>query len=192
VVGGRLEATDDQLMVQVKAGSSAAFGELYDRFGHRAYRVARSVCRDNHHAEDAVQDAFISIWKSRTTYEPARGTLAAWLLTTVRYSAIDVARRNGRHANRRAGVDHLDAVPTPLDVAEEASARAGARHLHSLLARLPEAQREVITLAMFGQLTHNEISDHLGLPAGTVKSRVRLGLDKLRAELEASGSSIPS
>jgi RNA polymerase sigma factor (sigma-70 family) len=100
---------DDLLMSQVKGGSVDAFVELYDRYSARAYRVARSICHDQGHAEDAIQEAFLSIWKSRTAYQPQRGTVAAWLLTTVRYRAIDITRRDHKHASRRAG-EHTPAL----------------------------------------------------------------------------------
>jgi RNA polymerase sigma-70 factor, ECF subfamily len=175
---------DDRLMAQVQAGSAEAFGELYDRYCDRAYRVAWSICRDDARAEDAVQEAFTSIWKSRGYYLSQRGTVAAWLLTAVRYRAIDVARREHKHADRRAGEDALYTHPGPGNIAEEAVAREDARRLQDLLAQLPDAQREVITLAYYGELTHTEIATALDLSPGTVKGRMRLGLGKLRAGIE--------
>lgn len=176
--------TDDvQLMEQVGSGSADAFGDLYDRYRGRAYRVARSVCYDTGHAEDAVQEAFVSLWRTRAAYNPQRGTVAAWVLTTVRYRAIDVARRNGARAAEQTG-DAADDCPAPGDVAERAITRADAARLQALLEQLPDAQREVIALAFYGELSHSEIAAHLGLPAGTVKGRMRLGLEKLRGGVE--------
>jgi RNA polymerase sigma-70 factor, ECF subfamily len=180
----RAVTEDYRLMVQVNAGSVDAFGELYDRYCCRAYRVAWSVCHDEGRAEDAVHEAFISIWKNRACYVSQRGTVAAWLLTAVRYRAIDVARREGRHAGRLTGAHTLDAHSTPGDTADDVVAREDARSLQNLLAELPDAQREVITLAYYGELTHTEIAKALGVPAGTVKGRMRLGLQKLRAGIE--------
>ena len=176
--------SDDQVMVRVKAGSASAFGVLYDRFHVRALRVAQSVCREHGRAEEAVQEAFLSIWKTRATYEAGRGTPAAWVLTATRYRAIDVARRNGQHAARRAGDESLDGVPALGNVAEQVEEDARARDLRVLLAKLPEAQREVITLAYYGELTHSEIAAQLHLPPGTVKGRMRLGLEKLRRDID--------
>lgn len=178
--------TDGQLMAEVQAGDATAFGALYDRFDRRAFGVALSFCRDRLQAEDAVQDAFLAVWRSRALYRPDRGTVAAWLLTVVRHRAIDVARRSAGHAQRRAEEQLLDGVASPGDLAEQAGALADAGSLHELLARLPVAQREVVALAYFGQLTHSEIAARLGLPAGTVKGRMRLALDKLRTELESA------
>jgi RNA polymerase sigma-70 factor (ECF subfamily) len=151
-------------MADVSAGSTDAFGDLYDRYSQRAYRVANAICRDQEHAEDAVQEAFLSIWHSRTTHQPACGATAAWLLTVVHHRAIDVARRGGRQAEERVRDDRLEAV----------------------LGRLPVAQREVITLAYFGQLTPEEIAAHFGVPARVIERSARLGLDRLRADLDAA------
>jgi len=184
--GGRPSSTDDQLMVEVKAGNAAAFGELYDRYARQAYRLALSICRNEHRAEDAVQDAFLSIWRSRATFEPSRGAVGAWLLTVVRYRALDVVRLNRTHVNHRVGDAMLDGVPAPGDVAEQVAALDDASYLRKMLAGLPDAQRVVITLAYFRQLTHTEIATRLDLPLGTVKGRMRLGLNRLQTTIEAA------
>jgi RNA polymerase sigma-70 factor, ECF subfamily len=175
---------DDLLMSQVKGGSVDAFAALYDRYSARAYRVARSICHDQGHAEDALQEAFLSIWRSRAAYQPQRGTVAAWLLTTVRYRAIDVARRDQKHASRRAAEHTLAMHPTPGALADQVANRDAADGLRALLSSLPDAQCEVITLAFYGELTHTEIATALDLPPGTVKGRMRLGLQKLRTNIE--------
>ena len=154
-------ADDRQLMGEVSAGSVAALGQLYDRFSSRAYRVAYSVCRDEGRAHDAVRDAFLHLWRTRTTSRRERGTVAAWLLTVVRDRAIDLARRDRDHATQRDTTDRLLA-----------------------LAALPDEQQEVIALAYYGQLSHTEIATQLRLPPGTVKDRMRLGLQKLRSSLD--------
>jgi RNA polymerase sigma-70 factor, ECF subfamily len=177
---------DVQLMTEIRAGNADAFAELYDRYSARAYRIARSVCREDGHAEEAVQDAFMSIWRRRSGYEPDRGSVAAWLLTGVRYRAIDVLRRQSKHASRRTGEDALYAHPASVNLADQTAGRDEAHQLRALLTRLPDAQREVITLAFYAQLTHTEIATALSLPTGTVKGRMRLGLDKLRRDIEHS------
>jgi len=176
--------SDDQVMAGVKAGSANAFGVLYDRYHERAYRIARSVCRDNGRAEEAVQETFTAIWKTRATYESQVGKVAPWVLTVARHRSIDVARRNGRDAARVTTDELLDGVGAPEDVAEQAAAHAQTRHVLDLLAQLPDKQREVITLGFYGELSHTEIADYLDLPAGTVKGRMRLGLQRLRAHAE--------
>lgn len=183
--GAAASAADDdnQVMTEVKAGSVDALGVLYDRYCDRAYRVARSVCRDDDGAQEAIQETFISIWMTRGTYEH-RGNVAARVLTIARHRAIDIARRSGRHAAHRASDERLYALPEPGSVAECVQQRVQARSLQGLLAQLPDAQREVITLAFYGQLTHSEIAEHLSLPEGTVKGRMRLGLQRLRGDID--------
>ena len=177
-------ARDDRRLIGLIAtGSEVAFEELFDRYEDQAYRIARFVCRDDGRAEDAVQEAFLSIWRSPVSYRPQAGPVSAWLLTVVRNRAIDLARRNGRHADRRSDAEMLDTTPAASDVAADAIASADAPRLHELLAQIPEAQREVIVLAFYGQLTHTEIADRLDLPPGTVKGRMRLGLQKLHADI---------
>jgi RNA polymerase sigma-70 factor (ECF subfamily) len=179
---------DSQLMGEVSAGSVEAFGELYDRYCARAYGVALSVCRDEGRAQDAVQDGFLSVWKSRATYRAQQGTVAAWLLTVVRHRAIDLTRRNEKHDAYRASDDQLDACSAPDDLCGTAIKRDDADRLHASLALLPDVQHEVISLAYYSQLSHAEIATRLGLPAGTVKGRMRLGLQKLRANVDWAGA----
>lgn len=169
-------------MAGVKAGSIAAFDVLYERYHDRAYRIARSVCGDHGRAQEAVQEAFISIWRTRGSYNDRR-TVAPWVLTVARNRAIDVDRRNRPHALRRAGEDRLDAVAGAGIIDELVMASERAQHLLDVLAQLPEPQREVIILAFYGQLTHDEIAMRLELPLGTVKGRIRLGLVRMRGDV---------
>jgi RNA polymerase sigma-70 factor, ECF subfamily len=180
-----LGPTDVVLMQEVQAGERPALGELYDRLAARAYRAAFAVCHDRECAQDAVQDAFVSMWFSRATYEPARGSVAAWALAIVRHRAIYLARRRSLAAGIDDGAARLDERPANDDVPADVAARADAERLDTLLARLPATQREVIRLGFFDGLTHTEIARRLALPPGTVKGRMRLGLTKLRSELDA-------
>jgi RNA polymerase sigma-70 factor (ECF subfamily) len=177
-------ADDQWLMSQVKGGDVDAFEVLYDRYNARAYRVAWSICHDKERAKDVIQEAFLGIWKGRASYRSERGTVAAWLLTAVRYRAIDVVRRDHKHAGGRADEPTLVAHPTSEELAEQVTNREEARRLQALLIRLPDAQREVIRLAFYGELTHTEIAAALELPAGSIKGRMRLGLHKLRDALD--------
>ena len=181
---GVVVSEDERLMEQVKAGSINAFGELYDRYCDRAYRVAWVVCHDHGRAEDAVQEAFLSLWKDRAASLPGRGTVAAWLLTAVRYRAIDVVRRDTKHAGRRTGDHTLNPRPTRGDIADHIVNHEETHRLRALLTQLPDTQQKVLALAFYGELTHTEIATALGLPAGTVKGRMRLGLQKLHADIE--------
>lgn len=178
----RSALADDQVMAAVKAGSVAAFNVLYERYCDRVYRVARSVCGDDGHAQEAAQDAFIAIWRGRGDYDEC-STVAPWILAVARSRAIDVAQRNNRHAPRRAADDCRDDVPAAGVIAEQVASDDQARHLLEALAQLPDAQREAITLAFYGQLTPSEIAAHLKLPLRTVKQRIRLGLSRLNEDI---------
>jgi RNA polymerase sigma-70 factor (ECF subfamily) len=110
-------------------------------------------------------------------------------MTVVRYRALDAERRNVKHAAHRAEEATIALLPAPGDVGEQQAARSDAAGLQAVLERLPDLQREVITLAFYGQLTHAEIATHLELPSGTVKGRMRLGLQKLRTDIEHAEAS---
>ncbi len=157
--GKRRGCDDDQLVAQVAAADAAAFGELYDRYCDRAYSVALAICRDTQCAEEVVAAEFARLWRSRAGDRPQRGSVGAWLLGSVRSRAIELTR--------------------------SATAPAGER-LADRLARLPDAEQEVITLAYFGQLSHTDIAGYLGLDADTVKDRMRVGLHQLQDSLEPS------
>jgi RNA polymerase sigma-70 factor (ECF subfamily) len=176
---------DVQLVREIASGSVGGLEELYRRYGPRALRVAWAVCRDEGRAEEAVQDAFSSVWRSRAgAYRSQRGTVAAWLMAVVRYRALDAERRNVKHATHRAEEAMIAFQPVAGELGEQQAARTDAAGLQAVLKGLPYLQREVITLAFYGQLTHAEIATHLELPSGTVKGRMRLGLQKLRADIE--------
>ena len=176
----------EALMRQVQADDPGAFGELYDRFSARAHRVATGFARDGSHADDMVQEAFVSLWRSRARYDPELGTVAGWVMATVHHRSIDAVRAQRRHDARRWDIDRAaDERATAADSVEEKVAeRDGAARLRIALGSLPAAQREVVALAYFGELSAAEIADRLALPVGTVKGRMRLGLDKLRGRTD--------
>jgi RNA polymerase sigma-70 factor (ECF subfamily) len=176
--------SDGELMLDVTAGSVDGFVALHGRYYDRAYRVARAVCHDDGRAQEAVQDGFLSVWNNRASYRSHQGTVAAWLLTVVRYRAIDIARRNHRHASRRASEIQPTLGSPEEGPSEIVLKHEDARRVRTSLATLPDAQAEVITLGYYRQLTTTEIAAHLGIPVGTVKGRMRLGLEKLRADLK--------
>jgi RNA polymerase sigma-70 factor (ECF subfamily) len=177
------DEADVQLMERVQADEPEAFGALYDRFGARAFRVAGTTVRDSARAEDIVQEAFLSVWRSRARYQPAYGSVGGWIMGIVRNRAIDAHRSNSRHDRRRASDEDLEERLAATDDLEAvAGERDDAAQLRETLARLPEAQREVIAFAYFGELSASEIARELGIPLGTVKGRMRLGLEKLRAD----------
>ncbi len=131
-----------------------------------------------------MQDAFVSMWSARATYQPVRGSVVGWAMSIVRHRAIYLARRRAIAARRAGGAATLEQQPAGDDVPADFAACAENHELVGLLARLPQAQREVIRLSFFDGLTHAQIASRLALPPGTVKGRMRLGLSKLRSELD--------
>jgi RNA polymerase sigma-70 factor (ECF subfamily) len=176
---------DEEVMQLVQSGRPQAFELLYDRHGGAAFSLAYRMVGNRVAAEDIIQEAFLSIWRSRLRYEPARGSVRTWVLGIVHNRAIDALRRNLVHERRRAeyeGVEERREAPERTDL--EAARRQEARSVRSALDELPEEQSRVIELAYFGGFSHTQIAEMLETPVGTVKGRMRLGLEKLRHSLE--------
>jgi RNA polymerase sigma-70 factor (ECF subfamily) len=175
---------DEEVMQLVGDGDPRAFELLYDRHGGAAFSLAYRMVGKRVGAEDIVQEAFLSIWRSRTRYDPARGSVRTWVLGIVHNRGIDALRRGAVHDRRREameGMEELHEAPDRTDV--EAARREEARSVRSALDSLPEDQRRTIELAYFGGFSHSQIAELLGEPIGTVKGRMRLGLEKLRRRL---------
>jgi RNA polymerase sigma factor (sigma-70 family) len=168
---------DEALPALVARGDEQALAELYDRFGRVAYGVALRVIRDGALAEDAVQDAFMTAWRTAAGFDASRGKASTWLLTLVHRRAVDVVRREER---RRADV--LDDAPVASGDAtdETAEVREERRRVQAALAKLPPEQREALELAYYGGLTQAELAERLGVPLGTIKSRMFTALSRLR------------
>ena len=178
---------DEELMALVQSGDPRAFELLYDRHGGPAFSLAYRIAGQRGVAEDVTQEAFLSIWRSRERYQAARGSVRSWVLGIVHNRAVDGLRRNLVHDRRRAGAEGLEERPSgdvPTDV--EAIRREETHRVRSALRTLPRDQTQVIELAYYGGYTHSEIADLVDAPVGTVKGRMRLGLQKLRHELEGA------
>ena len=175
-------------MPLVERKEPAAFEIVYDRHGGAAYSLAYRIVGDRNIAEDVTQEAFLSVWRSGARFDRTRGSVRTWLLGVVRNRAIDVLRRDSGRAPAVSLA--LDTVPEQESPAErtdtEALRNEAAREVRSVLSALPEDQLKVVQLAYFGGLTHSEIADVLGMPLGTVKGRMRLAMEKLRAQLAES------
>jgi len=182
--GGRIEVTDEALMIRAQDDDALAFAELYGRHVEYALRLAEDICRDHGRAEEAVQDGFFSIWRSRAEYRPRLGGFGPWSMRIVHNRAVDsfrVVRGQPRLQEKwpdRESSEEADA-DSPLDSAITASERA---QMFDALRHLPDRQAEVIVLSFYGDFSQSEIAIRLGVPAGTVKGRMRLGLEKLRYE----------
>ncbi len=171
-------------MQLVQAGDARAFEVVYDRHGGAAFSLAYRMVGNRGVAEDITQEAFLSIWRSRFRYQSERGSVRTWVLGIVHHRTIDALRRNLVHERRRASVDGLEEREEASELTDvEAVRRDEARTVRSALGSLPSDQSRVIQLAYFGGFTHSEIADMLEMPIGTVKGRMRLGLEKLRRAL---------
>jgi RNA polymerase sigma-70 factor (ECF subfamily) len=175
---------DEDLMQLMRRGDPRAFEAVYDRHSGAAFSLAYRMVGRGNVAEDVVQEAFLSIWRSGARYERARGSVRTWVLGIVHHRAIDQLRRSSVHDKRRASDEGLDerlesGERTDVEVARRDEARA----IRSAMESLPPEQSHVIELAYFGGFTHTEIAGILETPVGTVKGRMRLGLEKLRNSL---------
>jgi RNA polymerase sigma-70 factor, ECF subfamily len=180
-----LELADEDLMELVCDGEARAFEVIFDRHAGVAFSLAYRMCGRRALAEDVVQEAFLSLWRSGARYDRTRGNVRTWVLSAVHNRAIDAFRRESRGDSRRVGDEGLAArVPDQGLTDVEAERRDDARRVRRALESLPADQRRVIELAYFGGFTHIQIAQMLELPAGTVKGRMRLGLGKLRDVLD--------
>ena len=171
-------------MQLIGAGDPRAFEVIYDRHGAPAFSLAFRIAGDRAAAEDITQEAFLSLWRTRARYDAARGSVRTWVLGIVHHRAIDSLRRNARHARRRASAEGIEDKQDASQVTDLEAIRADeARAVRKAVASLPTEQTRVIELGYYGGFTTSEIAEMLGTPLGTVKSRMRLGLDKLRNEL---------
>lgn len=178
---------DEDLLVRIAGRDKGAFEAFYDRYERRAFSLAYRITGDRSRAEDVIQEAFLSIWKNADRYDASRGSAGGWGLGIVRNRAIDHLRTR---TSRKPDLDRddgaaLDRRASALRTEEQVLQREEGRAVRSRLAGLPENQSKVIGLAFYGGFTQTEISDLLELPLGTVKGRMRLGMEKLRNELSA-------
>ena len=171
-------------MPLVHDGDARAFEVVFDRHADAAFSLAYRMCGRRGTAEDVVQEAFLSLWRSGARYDRTRGSVRSWILGVVRNRTIDLFRREALRSGRDVQAEGtIENMPAGDDVAADVERRSGARQVRTALRELPDDQRQVIELAYFGGFTHSQIAEMLALPAGTVKGRMRLGLTKLRLSL---------
>ena len=176
--------SDEALVALVARGDEGALGELYDRFGRVAYGLALRIVRDTGLAEDAVQEAFLAVWRSASRFVAERAKASTWIMTFVHRRAVDVVRREQtRRAEALAAAPQVGGDATE----EEAWLRLVRTRVQEALRRLPDQQREAIELAYYGGFTQSELADRLGEPLGTIKSRMFSGLVRLRDLLAEAG-----
>jgi RNA polymerase sigma-70 factor (ECF subfamily) len=170
------------LIAKVATGDERALACLYDSTSRMAYGLCLRIVKDPSAAEDITLETYLQLWRTAKTYNPVRGTVTAWLLTVVRSRAIDWLRaRKARRAEFEQNLDDVfdlhDHRPSPERVSIDSSR---ARIIRDVMADLPAEQRNAIELTYFGGMSHSEIAAHTGLPIGTVKTRIRLGMMRLR------------
>ncbi len=173
--------TDRALIARVEARDADALAALYDRYAARLLGLAARILGDTGEAEEVLQEVFLFVWRAAATFDPARGSVLAWLLVATRSRAID--RLRTRRPAARAGLTRVDRIPDkpdPRDVEADSATREWETLCRAAIAELPPEQRLVLELAYFEGLTHQEISQKTSTPLGTVKTRVRLGLMKLK------------
>ncbi|HEU0021183.1 MAG TPA: sigma-70 family RNA polymerase sigma factor [Dehalococcoidia bacterium] len=185
------ELDDRQLIRQTALGVREALEELYNRYSTPVFSLARFMLRHEALAEEATQDIFLNIWLKSDSYRADRGDPKAWIMSVAHHKVIDIIRSRRRNINLTDPKDYetLDLLPSRGRATdEEAVLNLERERINKALAVLPEAQREVIMLAYFEGYSQSEISNKLNQPLGTVKTRVRLAMQKLRVELEENGT----
>lgn len=179
---------DEDLMQLVSGADARAFELVYERHAAAAFSLAYRMVGTRNVAEDVVQEAFLNLWRSGARYERARGSVRTWVLGIVHHRAIDALRRSTVHDRRRTSDEGLEErLEAPQRTDAEAARRQEAHTVREAMGSLPAEQRQVIELGYFGGFSHSEIADMLGAPIGTVKGRMRLGLEKMRGALVGPG-----
>ena len=176
---------DEELMPLIGEKDPEAFEVFYDRHGGVAYSLAYRIVGEQAAAEDVTQEAFISIWKSGARFDRARGSVRSWMLSIVRNRAIDALRSKAGKAPKLTFDDDaiLEARPAEERTEDEAMRNETATEVRGAISHLPDEQSKVIELAYFGGFSQSEIAGMLNVPLGTVKGRMRLGLEKIRGEM---------
>jgi RNA polymerase sigma-70 factor (ECF subfamily) len=175
--------SDEAVVALVARSDEVALAELYDRYGRPAYGLALRVLRDEALAEDAVQEAFLTIWRGAGKYLPERAKASTWIMTLVHRRAVDLVRREERR--RAEPLPEVEADTGGPSAADTAWLRLERERVQAALRQLPDQQREAIELAYYGGFTQSELAERLGEPLGTIKSRMFAGLARLRELLGA-------
>lgn len=174
---------DRALVASMQARDADALGELYDRYAARLLGLADRILGETGEAEEVVQEVFLYAWRAASTFDSARGTVLAWLLVATRSRSIDRLRARRPAVSDRLA-DPLTDLPAAADVEATSAAREWETNCRAAIAELPADQRRALELSYFEGLTHREIAERTATPLGTVKTRIRLGLMKLREHME--------
>lgn len=171
---------DQELLQRIARRDETALALLYQRYGAQVYSLTYQVLRNSQLAEEATQDTFMKVWRLSHSWDPEKGRFISWLMTVARHTAIDRLRQEERQsALNNASIDEIAPITTDRGLPHDPALQDG-RLLRQLLQQLPQEQAQAIEMAFFQGLTHSSLAEKLNLPLGTVKTRVRLGLQKLK------------
>lgn len=175
---------DMKLVERIAGGDADALGELYDRYGRVAFGVLYRMLPGPEAAEEVAQDAFHAVWQQARSYRAERGSVRTWLLAICRNAAIDWRRTRGKRTEREVPIDAAAELLSDARIDERVVSAMRAERVRAVVRALPDEQREVLALAFWGGYSQSEIAARTNAPLGTVKSRVRLAMKKLRERLE--------
>ena len=178
---------DETLLRLIASAQENALGELYDRYGRLVYSMALNTVGEPTLAEEITQDVYLRVWEKAGTYRSDQGKVITWLASIARYRAIDVLRRQSvRPEGNRAILSEEDAfeLPDPINTEDQVEISQRKQHIRNAIAQLPEEQRRALAMAFFQGYSHTEIAEILNEPLGTVKTRIRLAMQKLRTILQ--------
>jgi RNA polymerase sigma-70 factor (ECF subfamily) len=181
------EASDSKLVEAILQSDEEAMAEAYKRHAHASRALARRLARDPALAEEVVQEVFIRFWRQADRYEPTRGSLRSYLLATTHGRALDVVRSEAARRRREERESRMQTAPV-YDLEREVMARTTAEQVHDALATLPDGEREAVELAYLHGHSYRRVAELLGAPEGTVKSRIRSGLSRLRVAMQAANA----
>lgn len=176
-------SSPDDLLARVATGDQAAFGELYDQTAPRVLGLVKRLLKDHAQSEEVTQEVFLEVWQTATRYDPARGSAASWMLTMAHRRAVDRVRASQASRDRDARIGVRDHETEFDQVSENVEIRLEHERVTRALARLTELQRQAVELAYYKGLSHSEVAAMLGVPLGTVKTRLRDGMIRLRDEM---------
>jgi len=176
-------ASKEELLAQVALGNQSAFGELYDQIAPRVLGLVKRLLVDHAQSEEVTQEIFLEIWQSATRYEPTRGGASTWILTMAHRRAVDRIRSSQAGRDRDTKIGIRDLAVAYDHVAETVEVRIEHERVEKAMTRLTQLQRQAVSLAYYGGFSQSEVADMLHIPLGTVKTRLRDGLIRLRDEL---------
>lgn len=181
-----VDEIDTSLLCAVAAGDRSAFSQLYDRMQPRVLGLCMRILRDIGHAEEVSQEVFLEVWQLAPYFDAEKGSAVGWILRKAHSRSIDRVRSSQTRRVRDHRVGLRDLVEPHHDMLEIVALRINSEKVGKALGTLPDAQREAIALAHLGGYSHSEVSEILQVPIGTVKTRIRAGIDRLRVELAAA------